>query len=170
MELNVYEMERLDVLVKHVFSARFEISKNQKIGAVKCAYVMENSDRVGRTLTGTDKAIDVYDTYQNCYVICRDITVKTLKTEVDAIYQSLKPTLKLNHTHYATTLNLIFMTTLDDELVKVIQKYHRTQLLALGFKGHIEVNVIGLDVRNRLVAGGSSVQELVNCLKGELLK
>ena len=167
MNMNAKE---LDQAIRNVFGSYFEISCNRKLNGRTFAYVLESFDLQGRTITGTDKMIDSYYIYENCYVFQQKIKHGTVKQMMEEMYRTVKPVLKLEDRHYKTTLHFIVFTSLDDSLVKEIKAFRKTYLLKLGFKGSIHTDLTAVDLQKKVICGYKTAEALQKPLREELFK
>lgn len=155
-----------DLFIENVFGSYFTIQKNKTIQPFTFDYILLGNNHMGRSVLGSSKMIidDYYD-YENCYII-KHVNNEDPKVLAKKLYKSIYPTLLLDEKHHQTILNLILVTSLDDSAIQKIVNFHQTKLLKLGLGGHIEVNLIGIDLSQKIVCGNKATKILQEKLKG----
>lgn len=84
---------------------------------------------------------------------------------MEKLFDDIVSTLSLSDDHYETLLNLVIFSELDKDLSRMIERYQKTKLLALGFKGAINMRVIAIDNKTKEIRGHKTNKELMEKLR-----
>ena len=155
----------MDEMVMRLFSSNFDIKKYVYIGKTKMDYVAYRYDVIGRTMAITKKEIDTYTNNENIYILKKKLKKETFKKEMEKLFDDIVSTLSLSDDHYETLLNLVIFSELDKDLSRMIERYQKTKLLALGFKGAINMRVIAIDNKTKEIRGNKTNKELMEKLR-----
>lgn len=128
-------------------------------------YVAYRYDVIGRTMAITKKEIDTYTNNENIYILKKKLKKETFKKEMEKLFDDIVSTLSLSDDHYETLLNLVIFSELDKDLSWMIERYQKTKLLALGFKGAINMRVIAIDNKTKEIRGHKTNKELMEKLR-----
>lgn len=155
----------MDDLVMRLFSLNFDIKKNVYIGNTKMDYVAYGYNVMGRTVAITKKEIDTYTNNENIYFLRKKLKKETFKKEMEKLFNTIVSNLSLSDDHYETLINLVILSDLDKDLSKMIEKYQKTKLLAMGLKGAINMRIIAIDKETKEVIGHKTNKELIKKIR-----